>query len=473
MKTHNETVLVVDDERNVRKLLISSLSSNGYACLEARSAEEALEQFRNYAVDLALLDINMPGKSGMELLTEVVASYPDTAVIMVSVLSTADTAVECMAEGAYDFITKPFNLSEIALRIELALEKRRLRLDNRDYQLHLEQKVREQTENIRVSEENFRNSLHNSPLGIRIVTADGKISYANPAILDIYGYSNIEELNATPTKERYTPASYLAHRERVEKRKRGESVPSNYEIGIVRKNGETRDLLVTRREVLWNGERQFQVLYQDITERKQAEKALQESLDKLSATLDAVIRAIAMIVEIRDPYTSGHQRRVAGLSCSIAKELSLSQEMIQGIRVAGTIHDIGKICVPGEILSKPGRLTKAEFSLIKRHPNSGYDIIKNIDFPWPVAQVVLQHHERMDGSGYPSRLSGESVILEARILAVADVVEAMSSHRPYRAALGVDKALEEISQKKGVLYDSKVVDACLKVFAEGFKLDSD
>jgi PAS domain S-box-containing protein len=332
--------------------------------------------------------------------------------------------------------------------------------------------VKEQTESFRASEENFHHSVDNSPLGIRIVTASGKTVYANRALLDIYGYSSIEEMDSIPNKERYTPESYVAHRERVDKRKRGEFVASPYEIDIVRKNGEIHRLLVNRGEVLWNGERQFQVLYQDITERVQAEKALAESHDRLSKTLDAVIQSMALTVEMRDQYTAGHQRRVASLACAIAGELGLPQEKINGIRVVGTIHDIGKICVPAEILSKPGRITEAEFNLIKEHPRTGYDILKGIAFPWPVAQAVLQHHERINGSGYPNQLSGKSIILEARILAVSDVVEAMASHRPYRPALGIDKALDEVSQKKSVLYDSEVVDACLRVFAGGFKFDS-
>jgi HD-GYP domain-containing protein (c-di-GMP phosphodiesterase class II) len=202
------------------------------------------------------------------------------------------------------------------------------------------------------------------------------------------------------------------------------------------------------------------------------DKALKESYDKLDKTLDAVIQTMALTVEMRDPYTAGHQHRVARLACAIAAEMGLSPEKIKGIGVVGAIHDIGKICVPAEILSKPGRITDAEFSIIKEHPRTGYDILKGIDFPWPVARSVLQHHERINGSGYPGRLSGENIILEAKILAVADVVEAMASHRPYRPSLGKDKALEEISQQKGVLYDSVVVDACLKLFNEkGFNLD--
>ena len=177
-----------------------------------------------------------------------------------------------------------------------------------------------------------------------------------------------------------------------------------------------------------------------------------------------------MIVETRDPYTAGHQRRVADLARAIAEEMGFSRSKIAGIRMVGIVHDIGKVAIPAEILSKPGRLNGTEFELIKNHSQVGYDILKPIKFPWPVAQIVLQHHERMDGSGYPRGISGEEILMEARILGVADVVEAMASHRPYRSALGIDKALAEISINRGKLYDIKVVDACLKVFKEnGFK----
>lgn len=473
MNTPDETILIVDDEQVVRRLLRTSLSRKGYTCQEAGNAEEALAHLKNHTVDLALLDIKMPGKSGIELLSEVTADYPDTAVIMISAVSTNDTAIECMRKGAYDYIIKPFNPDEVTLRTQYALEKRKLRIDNRSYQLYLEKKVEEQTGKIRASEENFRHSVEDSLLGIRIVTVNGQTIYANRTLLDTYGNTSVEEMDSVPNRERYTPASYSAHRERVEKRKLGEFVAPNYEIEIVRKNGEIRNLLVNRGEVFWDGKEQIQTLYQDITERKRAEKALDESYDKLRKTLDAVIQTMALTVEMRDPYTAGHQRRVAQLACAIAGELNLPQEKINGIRVAGIIHDIGKICVPSEILSKPGRITEMEFSLIKEHPRTGYDIIKGIDFPWPVAQSVLQHHERLNGSGYPGKLSGEGIILEARVLAVSDTVEAMASHRPYRPALGIDKALDEVSQKKGVLYDAGVVDACLRVFAGGFKFDSD
>jgi putative two-component system response regulator len=201
-------------------------------------------------------------------------------------------------------------------------------------------------------------------------------------------------------------------------------------------------------------------------------EALQVTLNDLQRSMEGIIRAMAKTVEMRDPYTAGHQQRVASLARAIAKEMGLSEEQAEGIYMAGIIHDLGKISIPSEILSKPGKITKIEFSLIKTHPRIGYDILKNIEFPWPVAQVVLQHHERMDGSGYPQGLSGNDILLDARILGVADVVEAMASHRPYRPGLGIDKALEEIVQKQGILYDTEVVEACLKVFTEkGFNFE--
>ncbi len=208
----------------------------------------------------------------------------------------------------------------------------------------------------------------------------------------------------------------------------------------------------------------------DIRGLKRSEEELKDTLKKLRKAMKGSIRAMASTVEMRDPYTSGHQARVADLARAIAREMDLSREQIDGIRLAGLIHDLGKISTPAEILGKPGQLNQYEFGIIRSHPQVGYDILKEIEFPWPIAQIILQHHEMMDGSGYPQGLTGEDILVEARILAVADIVEAMSSHRPYRPALGIDKALEEISQNRGVLYDPNVVDACFRLFTEkGFE----
>ena len=183
---------------------------------------------------------------------------------------------------------------------------------------------------------------------------------------------------------------------------------------------------------------------------KEKTDGLQQSTERLQKILAGTIRALATTVETRDPYTAGHQQRVSKLACAIAENIELSKEQVEGVRLAGIVHDIGKISIPAEILSAPRRLTDVEFALIKSHARIGHEILRDIDFSAPVAEIVLQHHERMDGSGYPRGLKGDEILLEARIMAVADVVEAMASHRPYRPALGIDKALEEISKNKEI-----------------------
>jgi PAS domain S-box-containing protein len=197
----------------------------------------------------------------------------------------------------------------------------------------------------------------------------------------------------------------------------------------------------------------------------------ENSKENISRALKGTIDALASTVEVRDPYTAGHQKRTSSLASAIAREMELPEEQIEAIQMAGIIHDLGKIHVPAEILSKPGKLNDLEFDLIKTHPQIGFDLLKNIAFPWPLAEIVLQHHEMMDGSGYTQGLKGEDILLEARILCVADIVEAMSSHRPYRAAMGIEKALDQIRTDRGITLDADVVDACLKVFEAGFDFE--
>jgi len=207
-------------------------------------------------------------------------------------------------------------------------------------------------------------------------------------------------------------------------------------------------------------------IVRDITGRKKDEEERRISTELLGQTLTQTIEAIAAMVEARDPYTAGHQRRVAALSSAIATEMGYPADMIHGLALAAIIHDLGKIHIPAEILSKPGLLGQIEYELIKCHPQAGYEIIKDVQFPWPIAQMVLQHHERLDGSGYPHGLTAEQILPEAKILAVADVVEAMVSHRPYRPGLGVEAALKEIAKGRGTLYDPQVVDACTVLIHE-------
>ena len=207
-------------------------------------------------------------------------------------------------------------------------------------------------------------------------------------------------------------------------------------------------------------------LKQEIAERKLAEEKLRQSYAKLQRNLDEIVHAMSLTAEKRDPYTAGHQKRTTELAMALAAEMGLSEHQIKGIQMAGLIHDMGKISIPAELLSKTGKLNEVEMQLLRRHPQTAFEILKNIDFPWPVDLIVLQHHEKMNCSGYPQGLAGEEILLEAKILCVADVVESIDSHRPYRPGLGIDKALEEISNNRGVLYDQDVVDTCLRLFKE-------
>jgi HD-GYP domain-containing protein (c-di-GMP phosphodiesterase class II) len=203
-----------------------------------------------------------------------------------------------------------------------------------------------------------------------------------------------------------------------------------------------------------------------------ARNDLAATLENLRKSFSTTIQVLVSAVETRDPYTSGHQIRSADLARAIATEMGLPQDRIEGIRMAGSIHDIGKLSIPSDILSKPTKLSELEFSLIKEHSRKGYEMLKDVESPWPLAEIVYQHHERMDGSGYPRNLKGAEMLIEARILAVADVVEAMASHRPYRAGLGIDAALSEIEKNRGIFYDDAVADTCLRLFREKeFKLE--
>jgi putative two-component system response regulator len=324
------TILIVDDEKAVRRLLYQKLSGEGYRCEEADSAEQAVDKLRNNAVELGLLDIKMPGKSGTELLPEIKANYPDTAVIMATAVTDIHIAIQCMKQGAYDYLTKPFNLDEVILSVDRALEKRRLELENRDYQQHLEQRVEAQARKIRAS-----------------------------------------FLNA--------------------------------------------------------------------------------------------VTALAYALEAKDKYTSGHSQRVAETSVAIATELGMPQDSIEKIRLAGLIHDIGKIGVRESVLNKPSGLTEEEFQHVKYHPEIGEHILTPIVEDEEVLKMVRHHHEHYDGTGFPDGLSGEQIPLGARILALADSYDAMTSERPYREAVGVRTACAEIERSKGTQFDPEVADAFLRI----------
>jgi PAS domain S-box-containing protein/putative nucleotidyltransferase with HDIG domain len=299
---------------------------------------------------------------------------------------------------------------------------------------------------------------------------DGRFLDANDAAFNLLGYTR-KEFPATLASLLDQDQLAIAIKRDKEIRRTGVS-SEPFEYRLKKKSGGYVWVEVES-SLIYRGGKPYAIqgIARDITARKQAEEELHRGYQQLRETFIETVNALASTVEMKDPYTAGHQRWATRLACSIAKEMGLSEEQIEGIRMAGLIHDIGKINIPAEILSKPGQLSDIQYNMVKIHPQVGCDILREIKFPWPVAQIVLQHHERMNGSGYPEGISGEEIILEARILAVADTVEAMSSHRPYRAAHGIERALEEISRNRGTLYDPEVVDACLTLFEKGFRFD--
>ena len=321
-------------------------------------------------------------------------------------------------------------------------------------------------ESLRNAEERYRSIFENAQEGIFQTTYEGQYLAANRALATILGYDSPEELMTTvidiTTQLYVNPEVRKALLKMIEE----QGPVKGFETQFYRKDGSIIWVSVNQQAVRDAG---GHVLYyegfnEDITMKK-------GNVERMKKALWATVQAIAVTVETRDPYTAGHQRRVADLARAIAMEMNIPTDQIDGIRMAAIIHDLGKISVPAEILSKPSKLTDLEFGIIKTHAQSGYDILKDIEFPWPIARMVLEHHERMDGSGYPRNLNGDDILMEARILAVSDVVEAMGSHRPYRPSRGIDAALEEIENKRGIHYDTGVVDACLRIFREnGYQL---
>ena len=301
-----------------------------------------------------------------------------------------------------------------------------------------------------------------------------EIDYASGQLMwseEVYRIFGRSPKSFSPTREAFLETVHPEDREAV-RRAFEESLegrkPYQTTHRIVRPDGNVR-IVQERSRIYSDGHgRPVRSLgtVQDITELWRAEQALQDSLGKLRKTLNASIQAMIAMIEVRDPYTAGHQKRVAVLAAAIAAEMGFPSEKIEGLRIAASIHDLGKISVPAEILCKTVTLTEYELMLIRIHPQIGFEILKGIEFPWPVDHIVQQHHERLDGSGYPNKLRGEALIPEARILMVADVVEAMTAHRPYRPAHSLEQALQEIAGNAGVKFDSEVVAACLRLFKE-------
>jgi PAS domain S-box/uncharacterized domain HDIG len=392
------------------------------------------------------------GLDGIETAT-VLRERFNLPVVYISAYTDQTTLDRAKHTNPLGYLTKPFEDHELALTVEMALFKHKA-------------EVRLQ-ENERLLSTTL-GSLSDSVLSTDI---EGRLTYLNPAALallriegevplgeDVPGLFSILEPESgeavTDLEEICNPRGAAPMCEDMLLR-----TPAGLEIPV--------SISVSP---LTNPSGAFQgrvMVLRNVALKKQAEANLRASMEALRTTFRQTVRALASMAEKRDPYTGGHQQRVARLACAIGHEMGLPQDVIEGLEVAGTLHDVGKIYVPAEILSKPSKLSHMEMGLMKSHPEVGYEILREVSFPWPIARAVMEHHERMDGTGYPGGLTGPYICLEARILAVADVVEAMSSHRPYRASLGVMAALEEVESGRGTRYDPKAVDACLELLHSG------
>lgn len=338
----------------------------------------------------------------------------------------------------------------------------------------LQYMVAEKTEKLQLSEKKFRNLyelnkevLENSPAGIIKLNRKHEIDFLNQESLLLLSTDNDTNnflgqlISKIPQFNRAGWASLFNQLKKGNEIEGEETFSKQSNKAIVKIKG-----VPIFEEGIYSG---AVLLLNDNTESIMAEEKLRRSFAMLQKATEDIIQAMSSTSEIRDPYTAGHQKKVCELAVAIGKELNITEEQLQGVKFAAMIHDIGKISVPSDILSKPGKIGKTEFEVVKGHSQTGYELLDKINFPWPISDIVHQHHEKLDGSGYPNGLKDDDILLEAKIISVADTVEAMTAHRPYRAALGIDKAIEEITTNKGKLFDSNVVDACVDIFSNGFQ----
>jgi len=450
-------ILLVEDSEDDALLLLRTLKRSGYepSAHRVQTADELAIALLEPGWDIILCDYHMPGFSGLDAIELLKMMALDIPLIVVSGAIGEETALDCIHRGAGDYIMKG-NLVRLGMAVDRELEKKQLRI-----------RQKQADKALRKNEEKYRSILDNIGDGYYEADLAGNFTFFNDALSRIWGYPK-EELMGMNNRVYTDPATarrlYQIHNQVYRTGEPGRLI--DYEV--IRKDGSRRHVQSSF-TLLYDEARTpvgFRGIVRDNTAVKQLEKERLETLDRLRKSLGATINAMAVMVESRDPYTAGHQRRVADLARTVAKEMKLESNRIDGLRLAATIHDLGKIAIPAEILTKPTRLSDVEFMLVKTHSQAGFDILKDIDFPWPIARMVLEHHERIDGSGYPNHLKAGEILEESKILTVADVVEAIASHRPYRPALGIDVALSEISKGRGVLYDADVVDACLKLFNE-------
>ncbi|MCP4129699.1 MAG: HD domain-containing protein [bacterium] len=442
-------ILIVEDDQTTAALIQEYLVEMGYELpVIISTGEEAIKRAEEIRPDMVLMDIVLAGKmDGIET-GEYIYKMLYIPVIFLTVSCDDETLERAQKTNPFGYIVKPVNKYDLKAAISMALVR-----------FHMERTLKE-------NELRFSTILNSIGDGVIVINSSNIITYINPTAEYLLGAAKqdviYKELKNVATIENSVIEKMKVHQS-------SSALYEKYRNYMVSHNGKRIpvDFNATPQK---NNKGDFigtVIVFRDITDRIKSEDQLQDTLNLLRKAMGGIIHAMAQTVETRDPYTAGHQRKVADIARSIAEFMNLSQDSIEGIRMSGVIHDLGKISIPAEILSKPGRISEIEFNLIKTHPQVGYDILKKIEFPWPVADIIYQHHERINGTGYPQQLKGDEIRIEAKIIAIADVVEAMASHRPYRPALGIEVALAEISKNKGIMYDTEVAEACIKLFTEG------
>ena len=447
MNTDHNSILIVEDSPVPQMELREKLKEAGYMIVEtAVSGEEAVDKANRLKPDLILMDIMLEGDmTGIEA-ANMIRSNMNIPVIFITAYSDAETLEKVRETDPFGYLLKPVVDRELFMTIELALRRSQ-------YQKRLE-----------ASEGRYRGLFEESRDAIFIIREDGSFIDSNKSFMELFGYE-YREMGSMHIRDLFHMADDFRS-VRSEVRNRG--FIKDFELILKTRTGNSLHCMATANPIRdesgsFAG---FQGIIRDITFQKKVQTEIEHSMEEMRKVMNGIVSAMVMTLEAKDPYTAGHQRRVAELASEIALRMDLDPRRIEGIRMASLIHDLGKVYVPSEILSKPGKISLAEFAIIKMHSRVGYEILRNIEFPWPLADIVLQHHERLDGSGYPMGIAGDAILLESRILSVADVVEAMISHRPYRAALGIKVALEEITRNRSVLYDPQIVDTCVMILSD-------
>ncbi len=488
----DKKILIMDDDIDFAESLGDVLSIKGYNYKIVTNPSEIWDIIESFIPQVILMDIKLVHRGGINVLKKLKKRGVPVIVIVMTPYSDVDIVVNSLQNGAYDYLKKPVNIDELFSILNRSYEKLELEHKKKEAEKNLE------IRNMELEAVNLKLMREKEHAEIRVKEVNCLFSISH--MLNKPNITLNEILKKTveiiPSAFRYPEAMCVkivldskvvcskncseykeCSAELLENKRWILSHPiylyDKYigKIMVWHKNGNDKVVSTFLKEEygLVNAVAE---LLGSIVERKKSEDELVRSLNMLRNTMEGIIQAMVMTTEMRDPYTAGHQRRVAKLAVAIAEEMKIKEEDIAGIRMAAVIHDLGKIYVPAELLTKPGKITDLEFSIIKTHSQVGHDILKNIEFPWPLAKIIYQHHERVDGSGYPLGIKGEEILLPAKIIGVADTVEAMASHRPYRPALGVDQALAEIKKYSGIHYEKDIVDICVKLFKDkGFSFE--